>query len=38
MNETFIRLVGALAVCDAPEPGCDEQARWTAVLQAIYLS
>jgi hypothetical protein len=36
MNETFIRLVGALSFCDAPEPTIDEHARWTAVLQAIY--
>ena len=36
MNETFIKLVAALAFCDTTEPGNDEYARWTAVLQAIY--
>jgi hypothetical protein len=35
MNETFIRLVAALAFC-GNEPGNDEYAQWTAVLQAIY--
>jgi hypothetical protein len=32
MNETFIRLI----FCDTLEPGLDEHARWTAVLQALY--
>src|SRR5258708_5813845 len=36
MNETFIRLIAGLAFCDTPEPGLDEHARWTAVLQALY--
>jgi hypothetical protein len=36
MNETFIRLVAALAFCGTNEPGNDEYARWTALLQAIY--
>ncbi len=36
MNPTFLRLVAALAYCDAPEPGIDEHVRWTAVLQSIY--
>jgi hypothetical protein len=36
MNETFIRLVAALAFCGTNEPGNDEYARWTVVLQGIY--
>ena len=36
MNETFIRLVAALAFCGTTEPGNDDHARWTAVLQGIY--
>jgi len=35
MNEQFIRLVAALAVCDET-PGTDEHTRWTEILKAIY--
>jgi hypothetical protein len=36
MNETFIRLISALASCGTNEPGNDEHARWTETLKAIY--
>jgi hypothetical protein len=36
MNETFIRLISALASCGANEPGNDEHACWTETLKAIY--
>jgi hypothetical protein len=36
MNETFITLVAALALCHTNTPENDEHARWTATLKAIY--
>lgn len=36
MNETFVRLIAALAApCDS-DPGIDDYARWTEILRAIY--
>jgi hypothetical protein len=37
MNETFIRLITALAFCDSnPDPATDNHRRWTEILRAIW--